>query len=189
MTDSHPGKAIMADLLNGLDGVTDGPWWVDIDKTSIDYKEHHIHSEEEAIAFATTRYTWDAAYIARCSPDNIRAMAEYVAEIKAERDEWADLAGTVTANIHRMRQGTGQEPDDGPHDAVLSGLQAENERLRECAKFYAENWEGHAGDSGPGGNTPADPDCWPNGELAEDCGEYARNTLRALNSIEEKTDA
>ena len=40
--------------------------------------------------------------------------------LEREVAEWADTAGTATANLHRMRQGRGVKPDDGPHEAILS---------------------------------------------------------------------
>lgn len=51
------------------------------------------------------------------------------------------------------------------------------ERLEKALIFYGNAWEGHPGDSGPGGNTPADPEQWPDEKLLDDGGELARHTL------------
>lgn len=61
---------------------------------------------------------------------------------------------------------------------ALQALQAENERLREALWFYAVEWDGHAGDSGPGGNWPADPVWDPNEDLLDDGGKRARAALK-----------
>ena len=49
--------------------------------------------------------------------------------------------------------------------------------LRRALEFYADGWEGHAGDSGPGGNDPQDPECWPSEALLDDAGSLARRAL------------
>lgn len=61
--------------------------------------------------------------------------------------------------------------------------------LVEALTFYADNWEGHSGDSGPGGNWPADPETWPNESLAEDAGEIARLTVAHYRYLLESLDA
>ena len=58
-------------------------------------------------------------------------------------------------------------------------LATENAALREALAFYADGWEGHPGDSGPGGNTPADPESWPSEDLLDDAGGIARQALAA----------
>ena len=53
----------------------------------------------------------------------------------------------------------------------------EIERLRKALKFYADGWDGHPGDSGPGGIAPADPTWSPENWLIEDGGKTAREAL------------
>lgn len=47
-------------------------------------------------------------------------------------------------------------------------------------QFYQDAWEGHPGDSGPGGNWPADPEWNPDEALLEDGGQKARAILAAF---------
>lgn len=49
--------------------------------------------------------------------------------------------------------------------------------LTKALQFYADEWDGHAGDSGPGGNWPADPEWNPTSYLLEDGGQIARTAL------------
>lgn len=56
-------------------------------------------------------------------------------------------------------------------------LEAANKALAEALQFYATAWNMHPGDSGLGGNWPADPVCDPDADLLEDGGDHARKTL------------
>ena len=58
-------------------------------------------------------------------------------------------------------------------------LEAHNAMLVGALEFYKDGWGWSPGDSGPGGNTPQDPDSWPEEALMEDAGEKARNVLNA----------
>jgi len=61
-------------------------------------------------------------------------------------------------------------------DEIIA-LQEHNEELAKALEFYATAWEGHSGDSGPGGNWPADPEGWPSEALLDDFGRYAQRVL------------
>ncbi len=47
-------------------------------------------------------------------------------------------------------------------------------------EFYRDSWRGHSGDSGPGGNDPQEPECWPDEALMDDVGNMARQALAQL---------
>ncbi len=68
-----------------------------------------------------------------------------------------------------------------PH-RLLHDAADELEALAAALQFYAEAWDTHPGDSGPGGNTPQDPVCDPNADLIEDGGKIARDALARRNS-------
>lgn len=47
-------------------------------------------------------------------------------------------------------------------------------------KFYERSWDGHPGNSGPGGIDPQEPEIEPSQELYDDGGECARIALGML---------
>ena len=65
-------------------------------------------------------------------------------------------------------------------EAERDAIAKERDELGKALRFYRDAWEGHSGDSGPGGNTPADPEVWPSESLCEDGGEIARQALARL---------
>ena len=86
------GKTILTELLSGLDGVTGGEWAVDgfnlggvISRAP---GKTHVSDWRHLAVCQSENVNWrkDAAHIARCSPDRIRAIGEYVEKIERERD-------------------------------------------------------------------------------------------------------
>lgn len=67
-------------LLNGLEGVTLGPWTV----FSAD-EDYRIDTVDGFIAWEVEEVE-NAAHIARCDPDTIRKIGEYVAALEAENE-------------------------------------------------------------------------------------------------------
>ena len=95
------GKPFLTELLAGLDGVTRGEWAVDgfnlggvirraPGKTHVSDWRHLAVCQSENV-----NWRKDAAHIARCSPDRIRAIGEYVEQIERERDEAREEFATV----------------------------------------------------------------------------------------------
>lgn len=107
------GETVLKEMVDGLKGVSGGPW--DHDETPGENGEGHysssklIDSEGQTIADATNvDVSWlefdcpgdnlgngqyvdmlaheNFKHFARCSPDNIRAIAAYVSTLKSERD-------------------------------------------------------------------------------------------------------
>lgn len=65
---------------------------------------------------------------------------------------------------------------------ALKAAEARIAKLEAALQFYATAWDGHPGDSGPGGNTPQDPVCDPSADLLDDSGDYARRALSGQSS-------
>jgi hypothetical protein len=100
-------------MLDGLDGVTPGPWSV--------YEKIFVGSDDLA---ATCETVTDAAHIARCDPDTIRALCELA--LKALRYE--------AVNPSDFRYWEGRYRDEA---AANDALRAENERLRSALEEIA----------------------------------------------------
>ena len=97
MTD-HKGKKVLADLLNGLDGVTPGPWEVSYSVLGDNPENERLYAFLQRVEYEELTGVIDETpegddppspileHLSRCSPDNIRAMAEYVSALQAENE-------------------------------------------------------------------------------------------------------
>lgn len=96
----HPGKTALTELVEGLEGVTEGPWevfdgcsWRRIGRAASPQNPR----EDDCAVLAPTKASdghpdltcsrgndreRNLAHLARCSPDRIKAIAEYVGELE-----------------------------------------------------------------------------------------------------------
>lgn len=78
---SHEGKETLRQIVEGLGGVTSGPWST-INNGNEYWLMHETGCMQTGYECAFNRE--DARHIARCHPDAIRAIAEYAASLEAE---------------------------------------------------------------------------------------------------------
>lgn len=93
---THPGRKAIEELVAGLEGVTPGPWLIESDYHGEEYEIYPQKDGPPPIGRWAEIFTvkdWhddaeaNAKHLSRCSPDNIRAIAAYVRQLEAERDE------------------------------------------------------------------------------------------------------
>lgn len=132
------------ELRAGLDGVTPGPWRVFETRQSRIANQTHVGPYPRGVAHITSWGTDEprasnAAHIARCSPENIRALldalaakdivlAEARAEHSASRQNFHTMQHAANALLKRAEAA----------EASLADLAAENERLRKALEPFAE---------------------------------------------------
>lgn len=121
MSEHTDGKAILKELVDGLKGVSAGDWdcdWIETESDGEGTYFSHILMDNEGytIADATNANSVDIVaesdgegggdtvdllasanfkHLARCSPSNIRAIADHVAKLEAERDAALSRAGSL----------------------------------------------------------------------------------------------
>lgn len=97
MTTQIDGEAVLKEMVDGLEGVTAGPWEIrrpDPDRPTLiaDYDCHPIarlyttstYPGQEGKRFDVVNLDADGPHLARCTPENIRAIATYVEALEAE---------------------------------------------------------------------------------------------------------
>lgn len=134
------GKETLRQIIEGLEGVTPGPWyqtgtpWFN-DGTGVlagspDGNIAFVIADTDDWSMPRDEYEGfplgdkeaDAEHIARCHPDAMRAIAEYVAELEAERDEALTWISEATKMITDVTGG-GSELFVRKGEAFRAGLQ------------------------------------------------------------------
>ncbi len=119
MYDTSDIRKNLKDMVAGLEGVTPGPWHEMHAKRDTGSMITRVGADPDdtviARAFDRPEYgelgKVNAAHIARCSPDTIRAIAAHVAEQEAEifrqresKKLYAKYADKQTAEIEQLRE-------------------------------------------------------------------------------------
>lgn len=103
--EKHEGAKLLREIVEGLGdqsrgcyGLPEGPWAAYMDNYTVRTDRTFI-GEQETIAICSTgdHASICAAHIARCSPDNILKIAEYVESLKAGQVDKADAWDAATA--------------------------------------------------------------------------------------------
>ncbi len=127
---------LRAELRAGLGGVTPGPW---------QFVPHYFSNgdiKRRSVCVERSKYDWidliadlnneaDAAHIARCSPENVRALLDALDAAERERDE----AMGIVAVIHR---------DGGHRAAEVGNKQAIDEAHVKWGELIRERDEARA---------------------------------------------
>lgn len=125
------GKTLMEELVAGLEGVTPGPWSVDGYSTDaviyMPVGEDHVSKWRHLTKCGAAGGHWrqNAAHIARCSPDAILSISEYVRTLQEENDrlkrerEWLPIETAPAEGKFLAEAKTGDwivvERYDNPH--------------------------------------------------------------------------
>jgi hypothetical protein len=76
-------EKIERDLRAGLDGVTSGPWMAHMDDFTVRFESPFIPEQRKVALCATGDGAGkNAAHIARCSPENIRALLDELSQLR-----------------------------------------------------------------------------------------------------------
>jgi hypothetical protein len=124
---SKTGEAILEEMVEGLKGVAPGPWecdWTDSENDEGTFQSHLLWDKDsnviaDAINATATDIIMEHSgdfdeyvdvidvlamnnfrHFARCSPDNIRAIATYASVLKAERDAALERARYLDSQVH-----------------------------------------------------------------------------------------
>lgn len=133
-------KAKANELVDGLEGVTPGPWTWGMkfvsrppDDGTITY-EKLCMTPDAKVAEEGSQWEMNAAHIARCSPDNIRLICEAIEaqaaeleRVKAERDELQNLADRLKMEA-RIHSGEARAANASLNDAYQAASGAKGER-------------------------------------------------------------
>lgn len=120
---------LRAELRAGLDGVTPGPW----DRNNVDFVPHVVIARQK-ITFGSYA---DAAHIARCSPENIRALLDALdAAVKVADEQCAYNSRAVARAdaVERERDEARRERDEARLHVEM--LQEKIDADESCACSY-----------------------------------------------------
>ena len=160
-TDTPGGEAVLKQMLDGLEGVSEGPW--DHDETPSETDKGYYSSsklmDSEGRTFADAinadatdleldcpgdnlgegQYVDELAYanfdhLARCSPDNIRAIAEYVKKLEGEREALKD--NVTTKHLELVTAGEIIPHLTAERDAALARVRELEDALDKIASHW-----------------------------------------------------
>lgn len=131
MTTQTDGEAVLKEMVDGLEGVTPGPWdWLMSgliralrdDLAGPLFEVRVPHKKYQRLTKTHVQEVSNGQHIARCSPDNVRAIAAYVDHLQSALKESIRLQGEYASEVERLK--------------------AERDAARECAKNVGEALSG-----------------------------------------------